>query len=80
MTKCWTSLYAKQHNQQLGKEILNRDGHQFHQYQQYEQSPLFTELTKHKETTTYDIGNPNKTNHKKCGGVKPVNGIPVIPS
>jgi hypothetical protein len=34
----------------LGKESLNNDGHQFHQYQQNEQSPLIlTELTEHKK-------------------------------
>ena len=34
-------------------------GHLFHQYQQNEQSPLIlTELTEHKRTTTYDVGNP----------------------
>ena len=39
---------------------LKSDGHQFHQYQQNEQSHLIsTELTEHKQTTTYDVGNPS---------------------
>ena len=34
------------------------DGHQFHQYQHYEQSPLIlTKLTEQKQTTIYDVGN-----------------------
>jgi hypothetical protein len=44
------------------KQPLNSDGHQFHQYQQNGQSPLIsTELTKHKKTTTYDVGNLGPT-------------------
>ena len=41
------------------KKSLNSDSHQFHQYQQTKQSPLILiELTEHKKTTTYDVGNP----------------------
>ena len=40
------------------KEIVNNDGYQFHQYRQNEKSPLIlTELTEHKKTLTYDVGN-----------------------
>ena len=54
-----------------------------HQHQQNEQSPfILTGLTEHKETTTYDVGNPGHglRQSQKCGGVKPVNGIPTLPS
>jgi hypothetical protein len=36
----------------------------------------------HKNTTTYDVGNlgPGLGQAHKCGGVKPVNGIPALPS
>ena len=61
----------------LWKESLNSDGHQLHQYQQNKQSPLIlTELTEHetpRQVLAWD-------RHKKNGGVKPVNGIPTIPS
>ena len=46
-------------------------------------SPLIlTELTEHKKYLTYDIGNPGPGlwRAQKCGGVKPVNGIPTPPS
>ena len=50
-----------------------------HQYQQNKQLPLIlTELTEHKKTTTYDVGNPGSGLGQvhKFGGVKQVYGIP----
>jgi hypothetical protein len=45
----------------IGKESLNSDGNQFHQYQQNEQSPLIlTEPTEHKYHVVnagLDLGN-----------------------
>ena len=67
----------------LWKESLNSDDNQFHQYQQNEQSPLIlTEVAEHKKTTTYDVGNlvPNLEQKQTFGGIKPVNGIPTLPS
>ena len=67
----------------LWKESLSSDGHQFNQYQQNKQSPLLrTEPAEHKKTTTWNVGNPGldlEPQHN-CGGVKPVNGIPTLPS
>ena len=54
-----------------------------HQHQQNEQSPfILTGLTEHNKITTYDVGNPGHDlrQSQKCGGVKPVNGIPTLPS
>jgi hypothetical protein len=48
-----------------------------------EQSPLIlTELTEHKDTATCDVGNPGLglEQAQRCGEVKPVNGIPALPS
>jgi hypothetical protein len=56
----------------LWKTSLNIDGHPFHQYQQNDQSHLIlTELTKHKKTSIYDVGNPGTClgQAKQCGGV-----------
>ena len=67
----------------LWKESLNSDDHQFHQYQQKEQSPLIlTELIEHKRIMACDVGHPGPGlgQAEKCGGVKPVNGIPTLPS
>jgi hypothetical protein len=38
-------------------------------------------LTEHKKNMTYDVGNPDSGigQAQKCGGVKPVNGIPTLP-
>ena len=60
---------------------FNNDGHQFHQYQQNEQSPLIlSELTEHKKTMTYDLGNSGSGlgQAQKCGSVKPVIGPPTL--
>ena len=65
------------------KESLSSVGQQFYQYRQNEQSPLIiTELTEHKRSTTYDIGNsgPSLGQEQKCDRVKPVKGIPILPS
>ena len=65
------------------KESLNSVGQQFYQYRQNEQSPLIiTELTEHKKSTTYDIGNPGPGlgQEQKCDRVKPVKGITILPS
>jgi hypothetical protein len=56
----------------LNLSTLNSDGHQFHQYQQNEQSPLIlSELTEHKKTMTYDLGNSGSGlgQAQKCGSV-----------
>ena len=56
----------------LWKTSLNIDGHPFHQYQQNKQSLLIlTELTKHKNTSIYDVGNPGTGlgQAQTCGGV-----------
>jgi hypothetical protein len=43
----------------IWKKNVNIDGHQLRQYQRNEQSPLIlAELAEHKNTTTYDAGNP----------------------
>jgi hypothetical protein len=60
------------------KESVNSDGHQLHQYQQNEQSPLtLTGLVEHKNTTTYDAGNPGRClgQAHTFGGIKPINLI-----
>ena len=47
------------------------------------QSPLIlTELSEHKKTTIYDIGNPGSGLGQalKCCGIKPVNGVPPLAS
>jgi hypothetical protein len=65
------------------KRKFNSDDHQFHQYQQNEQSSLIlTEVAEHKKTMTYDVGNPgpNLEQEQTFGGIKPVNGIPTLPS
>jgi hypothetical protein len=33
-----------------------------------------------KNTTTYDVGSPGLEQAQLCGGVKPVNWIPTLPS
>jgi len=33
-----------------------------------------------KKTTKYDVGNPRPGFRQKCGGIKPVYGIPFLPS
>jgi len=47
-----------------------------HQYQQSEQSPLTTTI-EHKNTVTYDVGNPGLAwdRHKHVVGLNHVNGI-----
>jgi len=60
------------------KRKINSDGLQFYQYQQNQQSPL-TQITKYKQTTTYDVGNssPALGQAHKCGWDKPFKGIPT---
>ena len=73
----------KTNNHLSPKESLNCDGQQFHQYQQSEQSPLIlTEVAEHNKTTTYDVENAgsNLEQEQTFGGIKPVNGIPTLPS
>jgi hypothetical protein len=42
---------------------LKSDSHQFRQYQQNEQPPLIlAEVTEHKKTTAYGVGNPVQLN------------------
>jgi hypothetical protein len=56
----------------MKRTLKNRDGHQFHQYQQNE----------HKKTMIFDVGNSGSVlgQAQKDGGVKPVDGIPIVPS
>jgi hypothetical protein len=39
------------------------------------------QLIEYKKITTYDVGNPGPGLGKgqKCGGVLPINGIPILP-
>ena len=72
-------------NQFVLKETLNRDSDQFHRYQQNEHSSFtIAELTDHnkKKTTTYHVENPGPElgQAQICGGVKPVNVTPILPS
>jgi hypothetical protein len=55
----------------LMKESLNSDGQHFHKYQQNEQSPLLLIHWTHKNTSSYDIGNPDSVVRQahKCGGI-----------
>jgi hypothetical protein len=57
-------------------------GHQFYQYQQNKKSPfILIELTEHKKTGTYDVGNPGVClgQAQKCGGVKLVSCLyPIL--
>jgi hypothetical protein len=42
---------------------------------------ILSELTEHKKTMIYDVGNPLiQGQTQKCGRVKPVNGVPTTPS
>jgi hypothetical protein len=45
-------------------------------------SPLLNLLKAKKNTTTYDVGNPDHGlgQAQKWGGVKLINGIPTLPS
>ena len=61
---------------ELGKESLNSDmvnGHQFYQYQQNERSPLNLTEKKEKKEANHDIWQWKSR-------VKPVNGNPTFPS
>ena len=73
---------SKTNNHLSSKESLNSDGQQFQQYKRNEQSPLISNSLTTKETRTYDVGNPGpalgQAHH--CGKVKPLNGIPTLPS
>ena len=48
----------------LGKESLNNDGHQFHQYQQNKQH--LSSWLNTKKITTYDVRNPGPGLGQKC--------------
>ena len=64
------------------KESLNSDGHQFYQYQQNQQSSLIlTDLTEHKKTMTYDVGNPGPglARARKCDGLNRLMGSQPSP-
>ena len=62
----------------IWKENLYSDGQQFLQYQQNEQSPF---TLSHWTQTYYDILLDWKVGTgTKYGGVKPINGIPNLPS
>jgi hypothetical protein len=72
-------------NQFVMKINLNREGDQFNRYQQNEHSSFtIAELPEHnnKQTTAYHVENPGPElgETQKCGGVKPVNGTPILPS
>lgn len=56
------------------KESLNSYGQQFYQYQQSEKPPLTS------TRWTYDVEKPGPglEQAQKYGGVKPVNGIPIL--
>jgi hypothetical protein len=49
-------------------------------YQQIDQSLLTLSSLSRQKTTTYVVGNlgPGLVHAHQCGGVKPVNGIPIV--
>ena len=64
----------------IWKESLNIDGRQRHQHNG--QSPLIlTELSEHKKTTRYNVGNPDPGlgQGHTYGGVKLDDVIPILP-
>ena len=61
------------------KLFTNSDGRLFPKYQQNEKSLLILLKIKDKKTMTYEVGDsvPDLGQAQQCGGVKPVNGIPI---
>jgi len=63
----------------MTRKFLNNDGQQFHQYQQSKQLLHNFKNWTQKKPTASGIGNPDPSLKQvhKCGGIKPVNGIPI---
>jgi hypothetical protein len=61
------------------KLFINSDGQLFPKYKKNEKSLLTLLKIKDKNTMTYEVGDsvPDMGQAHKCGGVKPVNGIPI---